>query len=386
VEDNFYYLKQLNLNYCFMNNISLFLVCKILICVLYLVAASVLVYDTSKTFRKNPEQLFRRRMLALSFCALSVLYFSHLVFFNLFPRLVGEENYMAVFVLLTLCIFPIQGYLLRMVSRTNTLKTKMSDRQSVSLFGCIILCYVVVGLVDRHYFCTFAARCLGGLMWLFQIAGQGYLLCKIEREIKGVKQNHLHIRVFAYVFNALGVAAFPILFLFPDSIYWHILQFMIWLSHSCLFFFIIRRDTLIVMFPAFAQPSGLLNESPHTYRVEEDGSRYAELYKRLQKYFYTEKPYLKSDINVGDVAYQLSSNKSYLSHLLNDRLKQNFNQFVNAYRIQEAQRLVCENETISLHDLCKRVGFTSMATFTVAFKLNTGMTPGEWCKKQKRFS
>jgi AraC-like DNA-binding protein len=97
-----------------------------------------------------------------------------------------------------------------------------------------------------------------------------------------------------------------------------------------------------------------------------------------------EKPYLKSGVNVADVANRLSSNKTYLSRLLNDKLNLNFNQFVNTYRVKEAQKIVAEEGSLTLPELCKRAGFTSMASFTVAFKLNTGMTPGEWCKKQKR--
>ena len=129
--------------------------------------------------------------------------------------------------------------------------------------------------------------------------------------------------------------------------------------------------------------------------LSEDGAAYTGvceevisdgLYQRLISHFDGDKPYLKAGINVADVAARLFTNKSYLSRLLNDKLNQNFNQFVNAYRIKEAQRLVAEEGAIPLPTLCKKVGFTSMATFTVAFKLNTGMTPGEWCKKQKRSS
>ncbi|MCL1974039.1 MAG: AraC family transcriptional regulator [Bacteroidetes bacterium] len=109
-----------------------------------------------------------------------------------------------------------------------------------------------------------------------------------------------------------------------------------------------------------------------------------ELYQRILSYFETDRPYLKAGVNVADIAAVLCTNKTYVSRLLNDKLNQNFPQFINAYRIKEAQRLVVEEGVMPLQTLCKRVGFTSMASFTVAFKVNTGMTPGEWCRKQKQ--
>ena len=140
-----------------------------------------------------------------------------------------------------------------------------------------------------------------------------------------------------------------------------------------------------MILPSLIKSPGLLYEGPPVYNDVIDDSFFGALYEKLLLYFKTEKPYLKSSVNVAEVACRLSSNKTYLSRLLNDKLSQNFNQFVNSYRIREAQKLVIEKGEMALTELCKKVGFTSMATFTAAFKLNTGMTPGEWCKKRKRF-
>lgn len=369
-----------------MNYINLFLLCKILICVLYSIAASLLVCNTSKTLKKNPNQLFRRRMLALSFGSLSVLYSCNLVVFSLFPHLPVEENLVTVLILLTLSVFSVLWYLLRMVSETDVLLIKRSKRRKVALTGCIIICYVIVKFFDIQWFHTLAAHYAGGVIWVCQISLQGYLIHKIECAIKNTKSQHRHTRLFAYTFNTLGVVTFPVFLLFPGSYYWQMLQLIIWIFHFWLFFYICRKDALMFVYPDYLQTSGLLFESPQKYESAVDTSMFGDLYERLSDYFKKEKPYLKSGINVGDVAIHLSSNKSYLSRLLNDKLNLNFNQFVNSYRIKEAQRLVTESGNLSLHELCKRVGFTSMATFTVAFKLNTGMTPGEWCKKQKKSS
>ena len=367
-----------------MNYLNLFHVCKILICMLYSIATAFLVSDTMMTYKRDADQLFRRRMLALSFGVLSMLYFSHLVILGLFPHFLGEENYVGGFLLLFLFVFPALLYLLRMVSGDNFSMSKKRYGVIMALPVFIILCHIIGTVIDRQWISTIMARCIGGTIWAAQIYLQGWIIYKIECLIKGSDQFDRYIRTYAYLFISIGIIAFPILFLYPGSVYWQFLQVMMWISHGCLFFYILRRDRLIVTLPAQFKPVGLLYETSPIYQVVVDDSSYVDLYEKLLYYFNTEKPYLQSGINVADVANHLSSNKTYLSRLLNEKLSQNFNQFVNAFRVKEAQRLVTEEGPVGLKELCKRAGFTSMASFTVAFKLNTGMTPGEWCKKQKR--
>ena len=38
---------------------------------------------------------------------------------------------------------------------------------------------------------------------------------------------------------------------------------------------------------------------------------------------------------------------------------------------------------ISMNDLRDKCGFNNNASFTSAFKLNTGFTPGEWCRDMR---
>jgi len=206
-------------------------------------------------------------------------------------------------------------------------------------------------------------------VWALQRAGQ------IDR----------HIKIYARLFVIIWLVAFPLLFLFPGSIVCLFLQLIIWTGHGVLFYYILRKYCKTVTYPEQRQ-TGLLNDPSHLFNHVEVDPVYSDLYERLVSYFENEKPYLKPGTNVADVATSLFSNKTYLSRLLNEKLNQNFNQFVNGYRVREAQKVVAEQGLIELSKLCKTVGFASMATFTVAFKLNTGMTPGEWCKNYKRLT
>jgi len=108
-----------------------------------------------------------------------------------------------------------------------------------------------------------------------------------------------------------------------------------------------------------------------------------ELYGRLLKYFEKEKPFLKQDLKITEVALYLYSNKTYLSRIINDKNNQNFNQFVNSYRIEEVKNLFNENDKLNIQELCYMSGFGSMATFSIAFRFQLGYTPADWCKEQK---
>ncbi|MDD2583406.1 MAG: helix-turn-helix domain-containing protein [Bacteroidales bacterium] len=108
-----------------------------------------------------------------------------------------------------------------------------------------------------------------------------------------------------------------------------------------------------------------------------------DLKNRLLTYFETEQPYLNPKLKINEVALYLYSNKTYLSRLINDHFNNNFSQFVNFYRINLAKDLFYKDNTMSIQQLCYDSGFGSMATFTMAFRLNVGKSPAEWCKEVK---
>lgn len=117
----------------------------------------------------------------------------------------------------------------------------------------------------------------------------------------------------------------------------------------------------------------------HTVKYDDE----EELFRRLMDFFEPEKPYLNPKLTINELAVILYTNKTYLSALINRRFKMNFSQFLNHYRVKEAQRVFLENPTLSLKALCEMSGFGSMASFNIAFRLFSGNTPAEWCREQK---
>ena len=118
-------------------------------------------------------------------------------------------------------------------------------------------------------------------------------------------------------------------------------------------------------------------------RRSSDDKKINELRDRLVNYFEKEKPYLKPDLNIHEVALYLYSNKTYLSRVINECFDNNFNQFVNFYRVEEAKRIFKNDMSMNIHQMCDLAGFGSMATFSIAFRYYVGNSPAEWCKEQR---
>lgn len=99
--------------------------------------------------------------------------------------------------------------------------------------------------------------------------------------------------------------------------------------------------------------------------------------------FEKEKLYLNPDIKLIDVARRIGTNKTYLSRALNTRLSKNFCQFVNHYRIREACLMFLKDPGLDIRPLAEQCGFSSQSNFSIVFKYNTGLTPGDWARMIK---
>jgi AraC-like DNA-binding protein len=192
----------------------------------------------------------------------------------------------------------------------------------------------------------------------------------------------------------LSASAYNFLLLFYSFGLHVILDYFILISG-----FAVIHGMLFVTLKRNRPESGISNEGPDCCRrtpngmvlgsladsvlrdVEEDTS--LSLKERLLNYFENEKPYLSKDLSMQEVAMRLFTNKSYLSKTINVEMNKNFRELVNYFRVREAMRIFSANTDISMSDLRDMCGFNNNASFTSAFKLNTGCTPGEWCRDMK---
>jgi AraC-like DNA-binding protein len=101
--------------------------------------------------------------------------------------------------------------------------------------------------------------------------------------------------------------------------------------------------------------------------------------EKLLRLMDEEEPWLEPELTLAELAHRLRTNTSLLSHVINTGCGQNFNDFVNGYRVAEAERKL-QNPRLthySLVGIALESGFNSKSTFNRVFKKLTGRTPGE---------
>lgn len=102
---------------------------------------------------------------------------------------------------------------------------------------------------------------------------------------------------------------------------------------------------------------------------------------RLDILIKEEKIYLIEDLRLPDLAKALGLNRTQLSELLNSHFQKNFANFINEYRVKEAQRMLLEAPEQNIIDIAFSTGFGSKAAFSTEFKRYTGMTAMEFREK-----
>jgi AraC-like DNA-binding protein len=125
-------------------------------------------------------------------------------------------------------------------------------------------------------------------------------------------------------------------------------------------------------------PDSHLKNYPKQENIE--AARIAQI---VLKYVKNNKPYLNPELTLDQLASQLSLRSRLLSQVINVELGQNFYDFINRNRIEEASRLLTnpKDRKITVLEVLYEVGFNSKSSFNTLFKKYTGLTPSEYKKK-----
>ncbi|MEM7654909.1 MAG: helix-turn-helix domain-containing protein [Bacteroidota bacterium] len=109
------------------------------------------------------------------------------------------------------------------------------------------------------------------------------------------------------------------------------------------------------------------------------------LSQQLLAFVEQERPYLNPSLSLRALAQQVGLHPNQLSWLLNSQLGNNFNEFINAYRVDHFKELVVDpgNAHISLLGLAYESGFRSKTVFNTCFKKTVGMTPKAYQKAHR---
>ncbi len=100
---------------------------------------------------------------------------------------------------------------------------------------------------------------------------------------------------------------------------------------------------------------------------------------KLRHLMADEQPWLEPELTLTELAHRLRTHPALLSKVINAGCGQNFNDFVNTYRVEEARRKLADPRFAhySLVGVALESGFNSKSTFNRVFKKLLGQAPSE---------
>jgi AraC-like DNA-binding protein len=164
-------------------------------------------------------------------------------------------------------------------------------------------------------------------------------------------------------FDPLFISAFIFIFFFAIAIVWQGL----------------RQPQI---FSGIEQPAEKA-EPKYAGSIGDDERRnLLEISRRLME---EEKIFLDPELTLDKMAAKTPFSQKRLSQLINDSYGQNFFDFVNSFRIREAEKLLRQTAQSrqTILEVMYACGFNSKSSFNTIFRQKTGMTPSDYRKQHK---
>lgn len=144
----------------------------------------------------------------------------------------------------------------------------------------------------------------------------------------------------------------------------------------------------VIVFKGLKQPeifSGI-EEKPKYEKSPLTDEEADRLLISIKNHMEIQKPYLVPGLSIIGLAREMAIPARYVSQVINSRLRKNFVDFVNSYRIEEAKRLLSESCTNgkTILEIAYESGFNSKSVFNKAFKKHAGVPPNEFRRKASR--
>ncbi|GAB3004317.1 hypothetical protein GCM10027284_22650 [Cyclobacterium sediminis] len=99
-----------------------------------------------------------------------------------------------------------------------------------------------------------------------------------------------------------------------------------------------------------------------------------------------EEGYLNPQLSLKSLSDKINVHPNKLSWLLNEHVGKNFNEYINTFRLEAFKHKALDKTYthLTLLGLAYECGFNSKTVFNAFFKNNTGKTPSEWVRENKK--
>ena len=187
--------------------------------------------------------------------------------------------------------------------------------------------------------------------------------------------NKLH-RFIAFSFNGYALS-FLIYYLLVWTGYWT-------LAYDYIISFASSIMIYGIGYIAFMDSHALQDRSKKYKRSTLTSDSRKAIFLRLEEHMQKNKPYLDSELKLGNLAEQLGYSSNQLSEVINHETNKNFSDLINEYRIREAVNMINEtNEKPIFIHVAMDSGFNNKVSFSNAFKKFMHCTPTDYYLSRK---
>ena len=115
-----------------------------------------------------------------------------------------------------------------------------------------------------------------------------------------------------------------------------------------------------------------------------NGNEIENYLQQLEQLINEEKIYTDPSLSLRDLSERIRLHPNKLSWLLNNHINKNFNEYINAFRLEtfKEKALNPKNSHLTLLGLAYESGFNSKTVFNAFFKKMEGVTPRVWVKNR----
>lgn len=112
-------------------------------------------------------------------------------------------------------------------------------------------------------------------------------------------------------------------------------------------------------------------------QARSEEARALQLSEQIEQFVRRQRPFLDPHLNLERFAQQLNVSPRRASVAINRGCQQNFQEYINRFRVDEAKRLLTApgNDDLPIIEIARLAGFNSKATFNRIFKNQEGITP-----------
>ncbi len=111
---------------------------------------------------------------------------------------------------------------------------------------------------------------------------------------------------------------------------------------------------------------------------DDDKDDDAAVLREFETLMHESRIYTEEKLSLNDVSRMLGVTTHHLSRIINDMTEMNFRNYLNSFRVREAQALLREKPGMSVIEIAFATGFNSKSSFNDAFLKTTGVSPRKY--------